>query len=275
MIVMSSGEGMVGGVAGDDDLQTAEEFSRLAAELSRQGPEGPTLDRIVTLAVETIDHCDYCGVSLRDDSGRITTPASTDPVVDQVDELQHRLAEGPCLDVLWALDTSFIDDTGTDDRWPRWTPEASRRGIGSVLSLRLEAPAGQAHASLNLYAEKPYAFDSTDLAIASIYARHAGTALNAARTQDQMSTALRSRQVIGVAQGILMQRFGLTLDGSFEVLRRYSQDHNVKLRVIAENLVRAGGLRASGEGALDEMMLATQYAATDRACEDERRRSRS
>jgi hypothetical protein len=146
------------------------------------------------------------------------------------------------VDVFWTLDTAFIDDLAVDTRWPRWIPQAARLGIGSVLSLRLEAPAGQAHASLNLYAEKPYAFDPTDLAIASIYARHAGTALDVARTQDQMSSAIRSRQIIGVAQGILMQRFGLSLDSSFEVLRRYSQDHNVKLRTIAENLVKACGL---------------------------------
>ena len=228
--------------AGSDHLQAAEEFARLAEELSRPGSEGPTLERIVSLAVETIDGCDYCGVSLRDHTGKITTPASTDPLVVRADELQYRLEEGPCLDVFWALDTAFIDNLTLDTRWPRWIQHAARLGIGSVLSVRLDAPAGQAHASLNLYAEKPYAFDPTDLAIASIYARHAGTALDAARTQDQMSSAIRSRQLIGVAQGILMQRFGLTLDSSFEVLRRYSQDHNVKLRTIAENLVRAGGL---------------------------------
>ncbi|MBO0813308.1 MAG: GAF and ANTAR domain-containing protein [Microlunatus sp.] len=246
------------------DLQAAEEFSRLAQELSRQGSEGPTLDRIVSLAVETIDGCDYCGISLRDPNGRITTPAATDPIVDQVNELQHRLQEGPCLDVSWALDTFFVDNMFTDTRWPRWTPEATRLGIGSTLSVLLDAPAGQSHASLNLYAEKPYAFDPTDLAIASIYARHAGTALGMARAHDQMSAAMHSRQIIGVAQGILIQRFGLTLDSSFEVLRRYSQDHNIKLRTIAQNLVNAGGLPKADRTELDKVTLAPP---ADPSCE--------
>ncbi|HEY9290010.1 MAG TPA: GAF and ANTAR domain-containing protein [Microlunatus sp.] len=241
-----------GGVAAG--LRQAEEFARLAEELGRPSGEQPTLERIVELAVETIDACDYCGVSLRDADGTVSCAAGSDPVVPEIDDLHGQLDDGPFLDTVWELDTRPIANTAVDSRWPRWSAQVALRGIGSILSLKLDPPQGQADAALNLYARQAYAFDPTDLAIASIFARHAGVALGAVRVQDGLRTAVRSRQIIGVAQGILMQRFGLSLDASFELLRRYSQDHNLKLRTIAANLVAAGGL-SSADPDLDSILL--------------------
>jgi hypothetical protein len=102
-------------------------------------------------------------------------------------------------------------------------------------------------ASLNLAADRRQAFDTTDIAIASIFARHAAAALDRARDGDDLRAAVRSRQLIGVAEGILMQRFGLGLDQAFELLRRYSQSHNIKLRVLAERLVETGQLTTAAD----------------------------
>ncbi|SDR93182.1 GAF and ANTAR domain-containing protein [Microlunatus soli] len=225
------------------ELKYATEFARLAEQLHQEPREQPTLERIAGLAVETIDACDYCGISLRDRDGRITTPASTSPISSRADALQYELAEGPCVDAIWQADTYLIDSLRTESRWPRWTPRAAELGIGSILSVRLSGPNEQAVAALNLYSVEAHVFDHTDVAIASIYARHASRALADARTREGLETALESRQMIGVAQGILVQRFGLNLDQSFELLRRYSRDYNIKLRVLAENLVRNKGIR--------------------------------
>jgi GAF domain-containing protein len=159
--------------------------------------------------------------------------------VGKADALQYEFDEGPGLDAIWELDTYLIDNLCTESRWPRWAPSAAALGLTSVLSLRLET-SSETLGALNLYATVPFAFDSTDVAVASIFARHASYALDAAQEATGLRTALRSRQLIGVAQGILMQRYQLTLDQSFEVLRRYSQDQNVKLRDVAEHLVRDG-----------------------------------
>lgn len=230
----------------DPDLKYAEEFAGLAEQLQRERHEQPTLDRIAVLAVETIDACDYCGISLRYADGKISTPASTSPIATEADARQYELAEGPCLESIWQADTFLVNDLSTEQRWPRWSAAAAALGIGSILSIRLDTADGDTLAALNLYSIEPGAFDHTDIAIASIYGRHAGGALAEARNQDGMETALRSRQVIGVAQGMLIQRFGLSLDQSFELLRRYSRDYNIKLRVLAENLVRSGGIRDGG-----------------------------
>jgi GAF domain-containing protein len=229
----------------ETSLKFARDFAELAAQLRAEHREQPTLDRIVTLAVQTIDSCNYCGITLRERNGELTAAATTGPVATEVAKLQHALGEGPCLEATWELDTVTVNDLQTETRWPNWAPAAAALGVRSVLSLRLEITGHPVTASLNLFASSPGAFDSTDLAMASIFARHAANALASARAEDNLRAAARSRQIIGVAQGILIQRFGLTLDQSFELLRRYSQTHNVKLRVLAEHLVEAGGIEPS------------------------------
>jgi GAF domain-containing protein len=219
-------------------LVRAAEFARISGEMHAQPEEQPTLDRIVELAVESIPACDFCGVTLSTKVG-VETPAASSPVVEKLDALQNELGEGPCLSAIWALDTYVIDDVGADERWPHWSPRAHELGIGSVLSLRLFTPT-QVLGALNLYAAAKVAFDPTDVAVASIFARHAADALDVAQERNGLRIALRSRQLIGVAQGMLMQRYELTLDQSFEVLRRYSQDQNIRLRDLAEQLVADG-----------------------------------
>lgn len=230
---------------GDADSRVlhAEEFARVSRALRAEPAPQPTLDRIVELALQTIEGCQYAGVSFRQGDGSIETRASSASIVRQADAAQYDLGEGPCLDAIWTNDLLAIDDLTRERRWPRWAPAAAALGLASVLGVRISVP-GETFGALNLYASTPRAFDSTDVAVASIFARHAGDALATAEEQSGLRTALRSRQVIGVAQGILMQRFGLSLDQAFEVLRRHSQNENIKLRDLAEQLARAGSIPA-------------------------------
>jgi hypothetical protein len=223
-----------------DELAYAQGFAELSAGLLAEREEQPALERVVALAVETIESSDYCSISIRTGKHGVETPASTDEVVLRADGLQYRLGEGPGLDAIWTSGVCLIDDLVVETRWPQWAREVAESGIRSVLSVRIHGPEGDTLASLNLYARRPGAFDETDLAIATIFARHAGLAIYGARQHSNFQAAIQSRQLIGAAQGILMQRFGLNLDQSFELLRRYSQTHNVKLRLLAEHLVQAG-----------------------------------
>lgn len=236
-------------VEGLSSLGYAEDFARLAEQLLTEKQEQPTLDRIVRLAVQTLDPCDYCAVAVRVQDGGLTAAAVTGPIAAQVIELQSELGEGPSFEITSGLGTVNVDDMRAEPRWPRWAPAAAELGIGSMLTLRLDITNPSETASLNLLAVAPAAFDSGDFAIASIFARHAASAIGVVRKEEGLRAAARSRQVIGVAQGLLMQRFGLTLDQSFELLRRYSQTHNIKLRVLAERLAAAGRIPTSGDGA--------------------------
>lgn len=226
----------------ENSLKYAEDFARLAEQLLAEHQEQPTLERIADLALQAVDPCDWCAITLRDAQGHLSAPAATADVAEQAAELENELGEGPCLDAVWDMDSVSVNDLTAEPRWPRWTPAAVSLGIKSMLSVRLDLTGQPVVASLNLFARLPGVFDATDLAIASIFARHAGQALAAARTEEGLRAAARSRQVIGIAQGMLMQRFGLTLDQSFELLRRYSQTRNLKLRVLAEHLVESGGI---------------------------------
>jgi GAF domain-containing protein len=218
-----------------------EAIARITHELLAEPKEKPTLERVVRMAIETIDGCDYAGVSLRRGKGRVETPAATHQVVADCDALQYELSEGPCLDAISHRDTYVVKDTRTDPRWPTWCPRAAELGIGSILSVRL-ASTSETLGALNLYAARHDSFTSDDVDVAHVYASNAAVALVAAKRISGLETALETRHLIGVAQGILMQRYGLSLDRAFEVLRRYSSQTNIKLRDVAAKVVARGGL---------------------------------
>ena len=154
--------------------------------------------------------------------------------------------EGPCLAVITeGLDSLYADDLREDTRWPAFGPRAVAAGLRSLLAFRLFAD--DTLGALSLYARLPRAYGATDRAAGLIFATHAGIALAAA--QDRAQEALRaehlagglvSREVIGQAQGILMEREGITAAQAFDVLCRASQHLNLKLRTVAQDLVDTG-----------------------------------
>lgn len=221
-------------------LDAAHELALVAQELASTPEEQPTLERIVERAVATVDPCDFCGVSLRR-SGRLETPAWTSPLVLETDRWQHELGEGPALDSIYVDDVYRVDDLRTDTNWPRWAPKAASLGIASMVSVRL-ATTSEILGGLNLYSGRPNAFNEYDVDLAHVYARLAAGALAAARQVTTLQTALLTRHTIGMAQGMLMQRFGLSQNQAFEVLRRHSQQTNTKLRDVARGLVESGSL---------------------------------
>ena len=107
-------------------------------------------------------------------------------------------------------------------------------GIGSSLSVHLFTDT--ALGSLNLYSLHPRDYDHTDLEAAKVIGAHASVVLAHTRTEQNLWQAIDTRNVIGQAQGILMQKYGLTAENAFAVLRRYSQQHNIKLAAVAEQL---------------------------------------
>jgi GAF domain-containing protein len=224
------------------------ELSRNVAETAQvlftAGTVTGTLSSVVDLAVATIDGCDFAGVFLLDGE-EVTTPAHTDPFVSEVDALQQRAAEGPCLDAIAHGMVFYVEDVSSDLRWPQFCPQAAEAGIRSVLALPLSA---NSHlGAVNLYARFPIAFGVVDRAKAAILASLASQALLVALSHEDQErraltfqAALRTREVIGEALGILMERERIGADQAFDVLRRASQHLNIKLREVAQNLVDTG-----------------------------------
>jgi len=210
-------------------------FSEVALDLHQQ----PTAEKTVDCITEYAQHaaeCDDAGIMLVHGRGRIETASTTSDRVVRSHELHLELDEGPSLHVLEHGGSVLSADVQYDDRWPRWGAAAASLGIHSAMSILLETRERR-YGALNLYADRPGAFDRDDLATATIFARHASVALAAAHQEQGLLVAIDARKVIGQAQGILMERFDIDADRAFEVLRRYSQNHNQKLHAVASWLV--------------------------------------
>jgi GAF domain-containing protein len=164
------------------------------------------------------------------------------------DELQYERGYGPCIDAGLAGQVLRIDDMAREERWPDYTRHAADHGICSSLSVPLPFQSVTIGA-LNTYASRSHAFTEEDqiLAeeVASWVASAIGNAEAAARTSDELAhlrIAMKSRAVIEQAKGILMERYKVTEDRAFAVLSRASQQGNIKLREVADELVRTGSL---------------------------------
>ena len=211
------------------------EFAEMARSLQDEPDLADTLDTLIDYARDCLS-CDHAGVHLVRNR-EIETAAATNEVIRQADKLQTQLGEGPCLQAMWDEETFVVSDTATDSRWPTFGPRAAELGLHSILSVRLHS-GEQTLGAINFYCANIREFDREDVAMAQIFAQHASIALANAKREEGLRVAIDSRHLIGQAQGILMERFGLTADKAFAVLRRYSQDNNVKLRDLADEIVR-------------------------------------
>lgn len=215
-------------------------LAEVAAELHGNGlnNEPTTAQRVVSKALEVIGEAEHASVTVIRGRGRFESLGVTSEVARKADEAQYELREGPCVDTAETGEWFRSGDVAHDPRWPMWGPQAARLGVGSLLSVRLLAD-GQPIGALNLYAGVGGAFSDRDTVdLASIYATHAALALAAAHQLSGLETAMSSRHVIGMAQGMLMQRYALSPDGAFALLRRLSSHQNVKLRDLAEHVVQ-------------------------------------
>lgn len=231
----------------DRGVELAQIFSDIARVLQADRSVAQTLERIVELAVQTIDGCDWAGHSYIQ-GARITTPVATDDIPRQVDRIQQEVNEGPCLDSIRTHATYRTGDLAAETRWPLFaTRTVAETGVRSVLSFRLfidETTLG----ALNLYSGRTDAFDDDDVAVGTVFAAHAALALSSAVHEEQLAKALEGRDVIGQAKGILMAREGVTADGAFDILRRGSQRLNIKLRELAEQMTgTSDGPAAQGQ----------------------------
>lgn len=219
-----------GGVA-----DTADAFSRLALEMHDADGLAETVDAVVEFALHALN-CEYAGVALRAPGGRPEVPAVTDPVVAEIYAFQLAGAEGPLVLCMEQRMEVAVPDVLQDVRWPEWSKKVLDLGVRSVLDVPLWTNAG-AVGVLGLYSKRPDAFGPDEHAVATILARHAAVAVATARREEHLKVAVDARKLVGEAMGILMERYNLTGDQSFQVLRRYSQDTNTKLHEVAQKLI--------------------------------------
>ena len=222
------------------------EFLRLAENLLSATSVHGVLDRVVHAARAAVPGADLVSVTLATETG-YTTPVYTDDLALKLDEVQYRLGEGPCVEATRTpgMGLTFSGDLAQGVQFPAFGPAAAEMGAHCVLAVGL-FPEGEdpRFGALNIYAYQAGGLDELDRDIALILAAHASTALagtvastSAELEAEQLRQALQSRDVIGQAKGILMERRGITADEAFDVLRRASQSLNIKLTTVAQTLV--------------------------------------
>ncbi|MFC5264623.1 GAF and ANTAR domain-containing protein [Kribbella qitaiheensis] len=212
-------------------------FAKLAMELHAAASMAETVGRVLEYARRATG-CDCAGVVLVQRGWGLRTAGVTDRRVEQADRLQLEYGEGPCVPVGREHRSVLVGDTMVDRRWPRWSPRVAELGLRSVLTVWLVTTRSTLGA-LNLYRSRPGQFTAADEATARLLARHAAVAIATVREASTLAQAVEARTLIGQAQGLLMERFAIDADQAFAVLRRYSQDNNVKLRIVAGVLVAA------------------------------------
>jgi len=226
-------------------------LSRLsAARLSLED----LLTRVATFAVHAIPGADGAGLTLIE-PGRSDTIAKSAAFVEQVDGIQYRINEGPCITAAATGETVRSGSLGGDPRWPRFGPRVARLGVHSVLSLPLLAGDGVVGA-MNVYAHGRDAFDDRAAQIGELFAVPAAIAVQNAQilAQTQRLTAnlrqaLVNRAVIDQAIGIIISRTGSTTEEAFDRLRKLSQSEHIKVSVVAAQIVEAAARRARARAA--------------------------
>jgi transcriptional regulator with GAF, ATPase, and Fis domain len=215
-----------------------------------------TLGHITSAAVDLVDGIDYADVMLIE-GGSFRSIAPTAQVVTDLDHAQMRLQQGPCLEAATSDSIVRAPDLRQDERWPAFAAAALENGVHSVLSFQLYSHRTGTGA-MNLLGKKPQALDIQSEATLAMLATHAAVTLIAARKEVQFESALASRDVIGQAKGIIMERFKLDATRAFALITKLSQDGNIPVRIIAQQIVDSlvaadtnGLRRANGNGNRD------------------------
>jgi GAF domain-containing protein len=224
----------------------AQHLADAVRDLGLQEDPPHTLERLVEIAPEFFESCDYVGVSVVERS-TIRTPVATTERLRELDEAQYDLGQGPCREAIKSVPTVMVDDLATDPRWPVWgRAMVEELGIRSSLSFRLYTKPGDSWGALNVYSCKPHAFDQEDVVHGQTIAAMAAVVLARAINDDHLARALETRTVIGEAIGILMERYDIDAKRSFDVIRRLSSQSNTKLRDLAEQIVSTRQLPTNG-----------------------------
>jgi ANTAR domain-containing protein/GAF domain-containing protein len=196
-----------------------------------------TLGQIVATAARTIPGVDAASISNTED-GRVETRHPTSEDIRKLDETQSELNEGPCLTAIFEPPESGLviadDFAGADAaRWPNFAPRAVDAGYRGLMSTQLSTDGG-IRAALNLYSAGPDAFSEEARTLAGLFGVQAALLLYGAKHAAQLQKAVDSRDLIGRAKGILMERFKVDDEAAFQMLVQSSQNTNMKLTAVAE-----------------------------------------
>jgi transcriptional regulator with GAF, ATPase, and Fis domain len=224
-----------------DVNELADQLGELARSLQANRDTEELLDEVVRAAVRLIPGVDEASISVVTDKRAVSSRLPTGELPVRVDALQEETGQGPCLDAMYEQQTVRVADMAHEQRWPRFASRAAEIGAASMLGIQLWVE-GDNLGALNLYSRRVDAFDDESEQVGLLFASHAAVAYASVQDMNHMRTALTTRDLIGQAKGILMERYKVTGDQAFRMLVKVSNDNNLALRSVAENLAATGVL---------------------------------
>lgn len=197
------------------------------------------LHELLDNGVHHVAGSQYAGITLAEKDASVSNVAATHRYPMVLDAIQDSSGEGPCLTAAWEHHMMHIADLSSERRWLRYRRLAlEQTPIRSILSFELFIDGGSM-AALNFYADRPHAFTEESVEIGTVFATHIALGWSMMRRQDQFRSALASRDIIGQAKGVIMERFGIDSVAAFQLLTRVSQQSNIKLIEIARALIES------------------------------------
>ncbi|GAB3251358.1 GAF and ANTAR domain-containing protein [Arthrobacter pigmenti] len=237
-----------GGMTMDHDM-LAQQLTDLARALHEGAHPDDVLRTVVHAAIQLIPGVEEGSISVVLGRKDASSRAPSGELPSMVDDIQTELGEGPCLEAAYMERTVRVPDMKTEQRWPRFAERAAQLGVGSMLAFQLYVDNDNLGA-LNLYSRKVNAFSDESEHIGQLVAGHAAVAFADAEETSNLQLAVSSRDRIGQAKGILMERYKITEQEAFLILARASQNTNIKLIRICDHLTETGEIPGVPEAAI-------------------------
>lgn len=230
------------GAAAAGELATR--FVALNEYLFAGGDRDTALQRLIDLAALSVPGCEWAAITAWPIDRSPRSLATSDRIASDVDDLQYRFREGPCLTAAADSEMTRIVDLSGEQRWPRFAAAVvAETPVRSALSFHLVDEPDRS--ALNLYGDRAGAFDTDAVTVASLFAAHARVLLLHSATGDKaanLTQALTTSRQIGTAIGILMNVHKVTAEAAFDLLKTSSQHLHRKLHDIAEEVTETGAL---------------------------------
>jgi transcriptional regulator with GAF, ATPase, and Fis domain len=225
-------------------------FSALA-EIIYQGSESSQIYAAICVAATlVVTGCDHASLLVHRD-GRYVTVGASDGIAQHVDDMERLAGDGPCVDAIEEEAPQIETDLTMPNQWPqlakRMIAETPVRGAMGFRILVDKRKTG----ALNLFSDTAGIFNTESAGQAIVLASFASVAINAVAQGEDVSTLRRgllSNREIGKAVGMLMMLHGVDEQNAFDILRRYSQDLNIKLADVARSVIESRGKPIFGEG---------------------------
>jgi GAF domain-containing protein len=221
-------------------FSVARDLNELARGLEAEPDFTAVMHWIVMAAVTELGGATAAAITLVQ-HGQVSSSVPSSKLAERTGTIQRETGEGPSADNRREEATIRVDDLRESSRWPTFAPRAVKMGVLSLLSFQLLARHDNIGV-LDVYSDRPGGFDSYDEDTGLLLASQAAIAIRASRKVTGLRMAMNTRDLIGQAKGILMERYKIDGERAFDVLDRTSQHTNRKLRDIAEHLATTGEL---------------------------------